>query len=335
MGIRGKKAGRANGPQAPFHPARRFTTMSANGGVDFDASRVQTEEETMSLRITIGATLTAVALVLSLSSMAQAVELNPAAVAFQTPDQFKWRDPTDQAATNQVILQGDPNKPGSLYININKFKANRFGNAHYHPNDRFISVIAGAAWRGTGTVVDPAHATRVPKGTFMVDHANKVHWDGTKEETGAYLITGIGPATNIETPKATGPWAGGDPSAATIKLPDQIVWKDNGPNKTVTLAGDPEKEGLYVQMLTWKKGNFSRPHFHPNDRYIYVLEGTWWVGSGNKFDPDNLTVPMKADTYVTHFAKGVHWDGAKADEDATIILIGMGPATNTRVEEAK
>jgi quercetin dioxygenase-like cupin family protein len=103
----------------------------------------------------------------------------------------------------------------------------------------------------------------------------------------------------------------------------------------VTLAGDPEKEGLYVQMLTWKKGNFSRPHFHPNDRYIYVLEGTWWVGTGNKFDPDNLTVPMKAGTYVTHFAKGVHWDGAKADEDATIILIGNGPATNTRVEEAK
>jgi hypothetical protein len=46
--------------------------------------------------------------------MAQAVELNPAAVAFQTPDQFKWRDPTDQVATNQVILQGDPTKPGSL-----------------------------------------------------------------------------------------------------------------------------------------------------------------------------------------------------------------------------
>jgi quercetin dioxygenase-like cupin family protein len=309
--------------------------MQAKGGVDVDASRFQTEEETMSRRMTICATFTAVALVLSLSSVVQAVELDSKAVAYVTPDQFKWRDPTDQAATNQVILQGDPNKPGSLYININKFKANRFGNAHHHPNDRFITVIAGAAWRGTGSVVDPAHATRVPKGTFMVDHANKVHWDGTKEETGAYLITGIGPATNIEIPKVAGPWAGGDPSAATIKLPDQIQWKDNGPNKTVTLAGDPEKEGLYVQMLTWKKGNFSRPHFHPNDRYIYVLEGTWWVGSGNKFDPENLTVPMKAGTYVTHFAKGVHWDGAKADEDATIILIGMGPATNTRVEEAK
>src|SRR5712672_1785418 len=191
-------------------------------------------------------TLAALALAFGPATTGHAVELNPAAVVFKTPDQFVWRDPTDQASTNQTILHGDPAKPGSLYININKFKANRFGNAHYHPNDRFISVIAGAAWRGTGTVVDPAHATRVPKGTFMVDHAMKVHWDGTKEETGAYLITGMGPATNIETPKETGPYRGGDPSAATIKLPNQIEWKDNGGNLTANLAGDPTKSGLYV-----------------------------------------------------------------------------------------
>jgi hypothetical protein len=79
----------------------------------------------------------------------------------------------------------------------------------------------------------------------------------------------------------------------------------------------------------------SRAYVGSNDGHFYVLEGTWWVGTGNKFDPDNLTVPMRAGTYVTHLAKGVHWDGAKADEDATIIVIGNGPATNTRVEEAK
>ena len=60
----------------------------------------------------------------------------------------------------------------------------------------------------------------------------------------------------------------------------------------------------------------------------------WWIGTGNKFDPANLTVPTKPGSFVTHFANGVHWDGAK-DEDATIIAIGDGPATNTRVEEAK
>jgi len=264
---------------------------------------------------------------------AYAAELDRKVIEVTAPDQFKWRDPTDQASTNQVILQGDPNKEGSLYININKFKSGRFGNAHYHPKDRFITVIAGAAWRGTGPVVDPAHATRVPKGTFMVDHANKVHWDGTKEETGAYLITGIGPATNIETPKVNGPWAGGDPSAATIKLPDQIVWKENGPSRTAVLAGDPDKPGLYVTMFHRRKGNFGRPHTHPNDRFLYVLDGTWWAGTGNKVDP-NLAVPAKAGSFLSVFAKGVHWDGTK-DEDVTVAFIGEGPATSTFVEEAK
>lgn len=278
--------------------------------------------------------LAPLALAFALTAAGHAVELDPAAVKALPPDQFKWRDPTGVAATNQTILHGDPTKIGGIYININRFKPGRFGVAHYHPNDRYITVIAGAAWRGTGTVVDPAHATRVPKGTFMVDHAQKVHWDGTKEESGAYLITGIGPATNIPTPKVDGPYADGDPSAATIKLPHQIEWKDNPNNRVATLAGDPGKPGLYVQMVTWKKGNFSPPHFHPNDRFIYVLDGTWWVGTGNKFDPANLTVPMKAGTFVTHFAKGVHWDGAK-DEDATLVIIGEGPETITRVEEAK
>jgi quercetin dioxygenase-like cupin family protein len=271
---------------------------------------------------------------LGLTAAAQAVELDPKAVAVKTPDQFVWRDPTDKVTTNNTVLHGDPNKPG-LYIYINKFKPGRFGNPHHHPNDRFITVIDGASWRGTGTVVDPNHATRVPKGSFSIDHALKVHWDGTKEESGAYLIAGDGPATQTEDPKTPGPWAGGDPTSLTIKTPDQIVWKDNGGNLTANLAGDPSKPGLYVQMLRWKKGNnFSRPHSHPNDRYIYVLDGTWWVGTGAKFDPENLTVPIKPGSYVTHFAKQVHWDGAR-DEDTTLLIIGEGPATNTRAEETK
>jgi quercetin dioxygenase-like cupin family protein len=264
---------------------------------------------------------------------AAAAELNSAAVVFKTPDQFTWRDPTDKAPSNQTILHGDPKKPG-LYIYINKFKPGRFGSAHYHPNDRYITVINGAGWRGTGNIVDPAHATRLPKGSFSIDHAKKVHWDGTKDEPGAYLIAGDGPATNIEVPKESGPWAGGDPTSLTMLAPEQIKWTDNSRNASVTLAGNPNSAGIYVQMLRWKKGNFSHPHFHPNDRFIYVLDGTWWVGTGNKFDPANLTVPMHAGTFVTHFGKGVHWDGAK-DEDAVLIIIGEGPATNTPVQEAK
>ena len=58
-----------------------------------------------------------------------------------------------------------------------------------------------------------------------------------------------------------------------------------------------------------------------------------WVATGNKFDP-NLTVAMPTGSFVTHFAKQVHRDGAK-DEEAWLIIVGEGPATLTRVEEAK
>src|ERR1700730_7922011 len=123
-------------------------------------------------------------------------------------------------------------------------------------------------------------------------------------------------------------------AAGIYKLPDQIEWKGSGGNRSAVLVGDPEKPGLYVQMVKWLAGNkFSRPHFHPNDRFITVLKGTWWVGTGNKFDPAN-TVAMPAGSFVTHFGKQVHWDGAK-DEDAILLIVGEGPATNTRVEEAK
>src|SRR5205085_624787 len=73
--------------------------------------------------------------------------------------------------------------------------------------------------------------------------------------------------------------------------------------QNAVLVGDPAKPGFYAVMTKWLKGNhFSRPHFHPNDRYITVLQGTWWVGSGPKFDPANTT-PMPAGSFVTHFGK--------------------------------
>jgi len=125
-----------------------------------------------------------------------------------------------------------------------------------------------------------------------------------------------------------------NPAAVIYKLPDQIQWSPvnaAGAQNSV-LVGDPTKPGFYAVYNKWTKGNhFSRPHFHPNDRYIVVLQGTWWVGSGPKFDPANTTA-MPAGSFVTHFGKQVHWDGAK-DEDAVLLIMGEGPATATAAEE--
>jgi quercetin dioxygenase-like cupin family protein len=112
--------------------------------------------------------------------------------------------------------------------------------------------------------------------------------------------------------------------------PDKINWTGNDANKQAILAGDPSKPGLYVVLTKWLPHHMSHPHFHPNDRYIYVISGTWWVGTGSKYDPDSTT-PMPAGSFVTHYGKQIHYDGAK-DEEVTLEIVGMGPATSTPAE---
>ena len=119
-----------------------------------------------------------------------------------------------------------------------------------------------------------------------------------------------------------------DPAIATYVLPKDIPWRKNplNPgNEQAILYGDPSKPGdFYIVRVKWLPGNMSRPHFHANDRLIVVISGTWWVGTGDKFDPES-TVPMPAGTYVTHFGGKVHYDGAK-DEEVIVQISGMGPS---------
>jgi quercetin dioxygenase-like cupin family protein len=122
-----------------------------------------------------------------------------------------------------------------------------------------------------------------------------------------------------------------NPAAIAYKLPDQIPWSDESIGaKIAILHGDPAKPGPYIVLVRWPAHHMSHPHYHPNDRYITVLSGTWWVGTGTKFDPD-ATTPLPAGTFVTHFGKQVHYDGAK-DADTVLQIVGEGPATMTAAE---
>jgi quercetin dioxygenase-like cupin family protein len=119
-----------------------------------------------------------------------------------------------------------------------------------------------------------------------------------------------------------------DPRAISIKLPDQIKWVSNpSGSETAVLVGDPSKPGLYVVLTKWKAHHNSKPHSHPNDRFITVLSGTWWVGTGSDYDPDHLK-PVPAGSFVTHYGNEIHYDGAK-DEDTILQIVGIGPATST------
>jgi quercetin dioxygenase-like cupin family protein len=124
-----------------------------------------------------------------------------------------------------------------------------------------------------------------------------------------------------------------DRTAVDFTVPSEIKWVRNaaGTNESAVLFGDPSKPGPYVVRLKWLPGNMSRPHFHPNDRFFVVISGTWWMGTGETFDPES-TVPVPAGSYVIHYAGKVHYDGAK-NEETVIQVWGMGPATSTPAEK--
>jgi len=271
---------------------------------------------------------------LVLAMPALSAELNPAALVYQLPDQIKWNSPT-AAGSQNALLVGDLSK-GGLYLVRNKWlKGNHFSRPHFHPNDRFITVLGGTWWMGSGTNFDPDNSVPLPAGTFVTHFGKQVHWDGAKNEDASILIFGDGPGTSTQVEPTAGKFSALDPKAVVYTLPDQYKWRDPtgaaGVNQVV-LHGDPTKTGPYVVLNRFKPGNFSKPHFHPNDRFITVIKGTWWVATGNRIDKDNM-VPIPAGSFVTHFAKQVHWDGAK-DEEAWLLIVGEGPGTLNFVEAA-
>ena len=127
-----------------------------------------------------------------------------------------------------------------------------------------------------------------------------------------------------------------DPTVLSYKKQGEFQWvesKEFPGLSSVVLHGDPSKPGPYVIRNRFARNSFSRPHFHNQDRLIVVVLGTWWVGTGERFDPP-LTVPMESGTFVVHHAGKVHYDGAK-DEPCEVVIYGNGPVTTTRVGLAK
>ncbi len=122
-----------------------------------------------------------------------------------------------------------------------------------------------------------------------------------------------------------------NPKAITITLPKDLKWTTSASgNSTAVLFGDPNKPEMYGVLTKWSPGHMSRPHFHPNDRFVTVISGTWWVGTGTKYDP-NSTVAVPAGSFVKHTGKEIHYDGAK-DGECLLEIVGMGPATSTPAE---
>jgi hypothetical protein len=126
-----------------------------------------------------------------------------------------------------------------------------------------------------------------------------------------------------------------DPSRVTATLPkDQVCTGQVGKMQMCKLYGDPDKPGPYMVKYIWYPGNFSKPHYHNNERFAYVVSGTWWTSTSTVYD-ERTTYPVHAGTVAVDKLRGIHWDGSRTGEKepAVLILAGTGPNTTQPVDE--
>jgi len=107
-----------------------------------------------------------------------------------------------------------------------------------------------------------------------------------------------------------------------------------GVHQMCKLYGDPDKPGPYSVIYKWWPGHFSKPHYHNNERWAYVISGTWWTSSSSVYD-ERTTFPVPAGSVAVDLKNGIHWDGARTGEKepAVLLLTGNGPNITTNVDE--
>lgn len=125
------------------------------------------------------------------------------------------------------------------------------------------------------------------------------------------------------------------PDRAFVRVKfDELTWRPTEGNtlgvQTAVVEGDPSKPGYYLTVNHFPAGVMSRPHYHPDERYVIVLRGTWYTDEGEAFRPGQA-VPLKPGDFMRHPKGGPHYDGA-LDEDTWVAISGYGPTKATVVD---
>ena len=127
-------------------------------------------------------------------------------------------------------------------------------------------------------------------------------------------------------------------SAAFVRMtPEDVRWHavpDSPGVQMATISGEPSGRGIYVVRVRFPPHVMDRPHWHPHDRYVTVLKGTWYTGTGPTFDP-HKAVALKPGSYMFHPARALHWDGSNDNEEVVVQIFGVGPAETTPADPSQ
>jgi quercetin dioxygenase-like cupin family protein len=112
---------------------------------------------------------------------------------------------------------------------------------------------------------------------------------------------------------------------------EELQWV-TGPtgNQNALIAGDPKKNGMYIYRARFPAGFRNKPHYHPDDRIVTIMQGTLYVGYGEDMD-DSRMKALPAGSIFTEPSKQVHYVWAK-DGEVIIQVIGTGPSATVQVQ---
>jgi len=119
---------------------------------------------------------------------------DPSHVEIVPGKDFKW---IGGFGAHQALLFGDPAKPG-IYGVLIKWDPGHFSKPHFHSTDRYAYVVSGTWWVSSSTVWNPSNAYPVPAGSYVRDIADKVHWDGARDEPCVLMLVGMGPVITTQ-----------------------------------------------------------------------------------------------------------------------------------------
>ena len=87
-------------------------------------------------------------------------------------------------------------------------------------------------------------------------------------------------------------WAGKTQKEVVGLTPEQVRWFTppyyNDGRQRAQLFGDSSKGGAWVDRVKIPSGKRVLAHTHPQDELVTVIEGTWYLGTGERFDSAKL-----------------------------------------------
>ena len=102
--------------------------------------------------------------------------------------------------------------------------------------------------------------------------------------------------------------------------PAEVKWFTppyyNDGRQRAQLLGDSSQGGTWIDRVKIPSGGRTRAHTHPQDELVTVIEGTWYVGEGERFDAAKLK-GYPAGSFVVIPAGVAHFVAAK---DGSVIV---------------